>query len=373
MKVLFSHDIFVSQSHGGASRVFVGLHAALRARGVNSRIAAGLHVSNYLDGQTGVAGVRVPGTVPPALRRAFIMCNTPIERALVKAWRPSVYHLTYFPRRTAPPSAPVVVPVLDMIHELYSEQFPQEDRTAERKRHWVNAADLVFAISQRTKDDLVSMLSIPEDKVVAVYPGVGPLRPDPQFDVRPYGDYLLYVGERGIGYKNFDGFVRALAKSQVASSLNLVCFGGRPTTAGEQEMLAGLGLLGRTTMVNGGDAQLAALYAGARALVYPSRYEGFGFPPLEAMLLGCPVACSRAGSLSEVVGNAAILFDPDDIEEMAAALDRVVADESLRTELIAVGTARATGFSWDRSARDALEGYRRLEGLVTAPTDGGAS
>ena len=373
MKVLFSHDIFVSQTHGGASRVFVGLHNALLARGVKSRIAAGLHISTYLAGQAKVTGLHVPGAAPPAMRRALTMCNTPMERAMVAAWRPSVYHLTYFPRRTDLPSAPVVVTVLDMIHELYAEQFPNDDRTSERKRYWVKVADLVFTISQRTKDDLVSVLSVPEDKVVAIYPGVGALMPGPDFDVRTYGDYLLYVGERGMGYKNFVGFVRAMAKSQVARSLNLVCFGGRATDASEQDMLGELGLRAQTTMVNGTDAELAALYAGARALVYPSKYEGFGFPPLEAMRLGCPVACSRAGSLSEVVGDAAVLFDPDDENDIAGALDSIVTDDDLRARLISAGLERARQFSWDRAARDSLDGYRRLEGLVGAPSDGDAA
>lgn len=374
MKVLFSHDIFVSQTHGGASRVFVGLHNALLARGVKSRIAAGLHISTYLGGQENVSGLYVPGTPPPAMRRALMMCNTLIERAIVAAWRPSVYHLTYFPRRTdPPPPVPVVVTVLDMIHELYAGQFPDEDRTSARKRHWVDAADLVITISQRTKEDLVSMFSVPEDKVVAVYPGVSALMPAPDFDVSTYGDYLLYVGERGMGYKNFDGFVRAMAKSEVARSLNLVCFGGRPTDIAERNKLADLGLLGQTIMVTGGDGELAALYGGARALVYPSKYEGFGFPPLEAMALGCPVACSRAGSLSEVVGDAALLFDPDDGDDIAEALETIVTHEDLRARLIAAGAARAGEFTWDRSASAALEAYRRLDGVVAAPNEQGAT
>lgn len=364
MKVLFSHDIFVMQRHGGASRVFAGLHGALLAHGVASRVAAGLHINTYLAGQSGVAGVRVPGLTSPAMLRAYGICNAPLERAVVAAWRPSVYHLTYFPRRTERPKSPVAVTVLDMIHERYPEQFPPEDHTSERKRHWVGAADIVFTISQRTKDDLVSAFSVAEEKVVVVHPGVRAPAPGGALDARRFGDYLLYVGERGIGYKNFDGLVRAMARSEVASGCNLVCFGGRPLTSEERALLSRLGLLGKTTMVNGEDGELAALYAGARALVYPSKYEGFGFPPLEAMTAGCPVACARAGSLPEVVGDAALLFDPDDVDDIAAALDRVVADEGLRSRLLASGAIRSATFTWERAAQETVEGYRRLGDLV---------
>jgi glycosyltransferase involved in cell wall biosynthesis len=369
VKVLFSHDIFVMQRHGGASRVFAGLHGALRARGVDSRVFAGLHVNTYLAGQRGVAGVRVPGRSSPGMLGAYGKANLPVERAMVARWRPSVYHLTYFPRRTDRPPAPVAVTVLDMIHERYPDQFPPEDRTSDRKRHWVGAADLVFTISRRTKDDLVSMFSVPEHKVVVVHPGVGRLAGAGTLDRRRFGDYLLYVGERGIGYKNFDGLVHAMAASQVARSCRLVCFGGRPMTAEERGLLERHGMAERTFLVNGGDAELADLYAGARALVYPSKYEGFGFPPVEAMAAGCPVACARAGSLPEVVGDAALLFDPEDVDDIAGALDRVVADDGLRSRLVDAGTARAAQFTWERAGQEAVDGYRRLADLVAAPTD----
>lgn len=370
MKVLFSHDIFVSQAHGGASRVFVGLHRQLLARGIDSRIAAGLHINGYLDGQPRVIGAGLGSNAPMAVRSVAGVCNTAVERVMAALWRPSVYHLTYYPRRAEVPPGLVAVTVLDMIHELYPEQFPAGDRTSERKRRWVDAADVVFAISERTRDDLISLFSVPADKVVAVHPGVTPLAPDPSFDARRFGDYLLYVGERGMGYKNFDGLVRALVRSEVARSLNLVCFGGRPTDPAEQRMLADAGLLGRTTMVTGGDAQLAALYAGARALVYPSKYEGFGFPPLEAMGAGCPVACARAGSLPEVVGDAALLFDPCDEDDMAGALDRIVTDEALRRHLVEAGAHRARTFTWERAASRTVEGYQRAGRVTSSAADG---
>ena len=360
LKVLFSHDIFSAQAYGGASRLFAELHRTLLARGVRSRISAGLHVNTYLAGQRGVTGVRVRGAASSVgLRRAVRLCDDPLDRATIRSWRPAVYHLTYFPRRTAPAPVPVAVTVLDMIHELYPGQFPPDDPTSTRKRHWAHAADLVFAISEHTKRDLVALFDVPAEKVVVVHPGVAPMSPDPSFDVRPYGDYLLYVGERAIPYKNFEGLALALARSEVARDLSLVCFGAA-LGGQERELLDGLGLLAQTHVVSGTDGDLAGLYAGARALVYPSRYEGFGLPPVEAMALGCPVACSRGGSLPEVVGNAALTFDAGDVDDLAGALDRIVVDEALRTDLIAAGKVRAAEFSWERAAGATVDAYRRI-------------
>ena len=105
---------------------------------------------------------------------------------------------------------------------------------------------------------------------------------------------------------------------------------------------------------------MAELYATATAFVYPSVYEGFGIPPLEAMSVGCPVICSNSSSLPEVVGNAAELFDPIDVEQLKGAMERVVSSEDLRRDLIARGRLRCAAFSWERCTEETLAIYRKL-------------
>lgn len=107
------------------------------------------------------------------------------------------------------------------------------------------------------------------------------------------------------------------------------------------------------------EADLPALYSGALLFVYPSRYEGFGLPPLEAMACGTAVICSRAGSLPEVVGNAALLIDPNDPGALAAAIDCVLTDPTLRAALSDAGRQRAATFSWQRAAEETLAVYTR--------------
>jgi len=112
------------------------------------------------------------------------------------------------------------------------------------------------------------------------------------------------------------------------------------------------------------DHTLAALYRLAAVFAFPSLYEGFGLPPLEAMACGTPVVTSRISSLPEVVGDGAVLVDPYSVDDIASALERVLGDEALRAELGARGRARAQAFSWERSARAIHAGYMKVLGVA---------
>lgn len=360
-RVLFSHDIFGFQRYGGVSRYAVHLHASLLAAGVESRLFAGLHVNHYLDGVASVTGRRIDPPGPAPLRQAVRALNVAAEERLVRAWKPAAYHVTYYSRRRPRLGVPVVVTVYDMIHELFPDQFAAEDRTSEHKRWWVDTASLVFALSERTRADLVRLWPSAASKVVVVRPGILPLPPPAGGAPNPYGDFLLFVGDRRAPYKNFARLAAAVAHSQRGRRCRLVCFGGGELSADERRTLDRLGMLSRTSTVSGPDATLATLYRQAKALVYPSLYEGFGFPLLEAMSAGCPVVCAAAGPIPEVVGGAALTFDPEDADSIAGAIDRLLDDPELVAELRAAGPMRAETFDWRRAGQEALPYYELLE------------
>jgi glycosyltransferase involved in cell wall biosynthesis len=137
----------------------------------------------------------------------------------------------------------------------------------------------------------------------------------------------------------------------------MIAFGGGEQTASERELLGALGISHLVSFTGGDDGALAAHYAAATALVYPSLDEGFGLPPLEAMGHGCPVAASAAGAIPEVTGDAALLFDPADTDAIADAIDRITFDESFRARAQSSGRKRAASFSWDETARKTLSAY----------------
>jgi glycosyltransferase involved in cell wall biosynthesis len=360
-KVLFSHDIFGVQRYGGVSRYVVQLHASLSAAGVDSRVFGGLHLNQYLDGAAAVTGRRMARPLPPPFRHQVRLLNVAAEEQLVRTWKPTAYHVTYYSRRRRRLGVPVVVTVYDMIHELFPEQFAPQDATSAHKRWWVDAASLVFVPSEQTRSDLVRLWPSSASKVVVVRPGVMPMDPGPDESPNPYGDYLLFVGDRRSPYKNFSRFVAAVARSEHGRQCQLVCFGGGAFSEDERRSLTALGLLEHAHAVSGPASALTALYRHARALVYPSTYEGFGFPLLEAMSLGCPVVCSAAGPIPDVVGPAALSFDPEDVDSMAGAIDRLLADSELAASLRAAGPLRAQAFDWRLAGREARPYYELLE------------
>jgi glycosyltransferase involved in cell wall biosynthesis len=177
-------------------------------------------------------------------------------------------------------------------------------------------------------------------------------RPSAEWLDRPY---ILYVGDRS-WYKNFDRLLQAYANG-FSQDFRLICFGSHPFDGAERQRIAQLGLNHQQVCwLNGSDAQLRGMYQQAALFVYPSLYEGFGYPPLEAMSLDCPVACSQVSCFPETVANAAELFDPEDVDSIGAAIARVLSSPQRQSELVQMGRQRLQQFSWQICA----EAHHRL-------------
>jgi glycosyltransferase involved in cell wall biosynthesis len=246
------------------------------------------------------------------------------------------------------PGRPAVTSVLDVQHELLPEFFSRAELTYRRRVYgWsVRRSELVVTISRHAAQTLVERLSLPEERVRPIHLGI-------DHDVfttgtEPRGEFLLYPA-LGWPHKNHARLFEAFAAlREKRPELELVL------TAYEGSVPDGVRARGRVPR-----EELVSLYRTAAALVFPSLYEGFGQPPLEAMACGCPVACSNAASLPEVVGDAARLFDPTSVEEIAAAVEEVLDDpEPWRAR----GLERAKEFTWEKTAREHDDVYAELEG-----------
>ncbi|NOQ94227.1 MAG: glycosyltransferase, partial [Methylophaga sp.] len=144
----------------------------------------------------------------------------------------------------------------------------------------------------------------------------------------------------------------------------IVCFGGGQFRGDEIELIRELSIKPRELeQVSGGDNMLAVYYKNAAVFVYPSLYEGFGIPPLEAMALGCPVICSNTSSIPEVVGDSGEYFDPQSIESMSVAVENVLQSTERHAELIRKGFIKCAEYSWDRCAAETMDIYRGLAKL----------
>jgi glycosyltransferase involved in cell wall biosynthesis len=263
------------------------------------------------------------------------------------------------------------------VHDLALAKFPGfskrllgEQWSRYKAMRTLQRATRVIAVSRNTANDISNFYQIPPEKIRVIYNGVGEeFFSTPPTDslksVRdqyaiPPGDYILYVGgsdpRKNLG-RLFEAFSILLKKIK---PLTLVLTGGLGRREKEiHQRISELGLERHVVLTGHLPVRdLHPLYSGARLFAYPSLYEGFGIPVLEAMACGVPVVTSNTSSLPEVAGDAAYLIDPYDVRSMASAMEKVLQNENLAASLQAKGLERVKAFSWERAARQTLEVYK---------------
>ena len=368
MKIAFDHQAFVLQSYGGISRYFTRLVQGMIRLNQQTAIFAPLHRNNYLLSlPPEVVFGRYISSYPKKTARFFLAYNQFLSHAKIARWKPNLVHETYYSRhRSAPRECPTVITVYDMIQELYANEMTLTDNTATNKRIAIERADHVICISENTKLDLMRLYGTPASKISVVHLGFD------QFEAQAYAHrssafsrkpFLLYVGQRA-GYKNFIGFLKAVAISKkLLDDFDIVAFGGKKFSSDELHIINSLDFSdSQVRHISGGDDLLGGLYNEASAFVYPSIYEGFGIPPLEAMAHRCPVISSNTSSMPEVIGSAGEYFNPTDIEDMRRAIEEVVYSKSRTDDLRRLGDSRLTEFSWDKCSKETMNVYRSLAG-----------
>ena len=263
-----------------------------------------------------------------------------------------VFASTYY---STPLSTPTLALVHDMIPELMGWDLSQ--REWQEKELAILMSRGTVCVSANTRTDLLRLYpEIDPERVTVAYCGVdhGTFQPRDGAEVarwreanRLEGPYLMMVGTRmhKRGYKNVSHALEALSGMPARTDLTVLCTGGEP----EPPHLRMGGRPVRTLRLSLTDEELALAYSGAEGLVYPSLYEGFGMPVIEAMACGCPVVTTSHGSLAEVAGDAALLVSGHDVEETRAALT-ALRDPATRARLSAAGLARASEFHWGRMA-----------------------
>jgi len=263
---------------------------------------------------------------------------------------------------------PFIVTVHDLVRSCFS--FTKETITErillKLDIRGIKRASHIIAVSHSTKNDLIKYLKIPDNRISVVYNGVDHNIFKP-YDVKLVDKpYILYVGSER-PRKNLGRLFQAFAKLKGDfPELKLVKIGA-PGRSGKyrSDVMRQLDSLGITREVifagHISELELAHYYSPAALLAYPSLYEGFGLPPLEAMACGCPVVTSNTSSLPEVVGKAGIMVDPHNTDSLAQAMRRVLTDSELSDNMIRKGLEQSKKFSWEKVAEQTLEVYNKVE------------
>ena len=366
MKVIFDSQIFSSQKYGGVSRYISSLASNLAMfQGVDVRIMAPFFINDYLCQLP--KGIVIGRKIdkPPFLGGVLRFGNQILGASGVRGFSPDIIHETYYSRYLNwSRNALHVITVYDMIHELFPDNFAGNMQIKEQKIAAIQKADRVICISENTKNDLLKIHDIPEENVSVVHLGFEMQTSDVRMPHKKADSddmkYLLYVGERH-GYKNFAKFLQAYAASSfLRENFMIVCFGGGPFKTYENERFLELKLSSKQIkQITGGDQLLAKYYQDAELFVFPSLYEGFGIPLLEAMSNNCPVACSHAGSIPEVAGTAAAFFDPEDTDSIRDVIEKIIQSDDLLTDLRQKGVKRIHSFSWEKCAKATLNVYEQ--------------
>lgn len=260
------------------------------------------------------------------------------------------------------------VPSVVTVHDLIPFVFPESPEYYYFKYAAyglaVNRADRIICISKHTEKDLLRFFPETKGKIKVVYNGVDAVKKGAPNPFREKAPYIVYNGGFG-ARKNVDGLVRSFAeiiKADGYEKLTLLILGEKVGTYQETyDLVKKIGMEKRVMFAGYiKPDEMGPILADAACMIYPSLYEGFGLPPLEAMSAGCPVISSKNSSLEEVVGEAGILVDPTDENQIVDSFKRVMEDKALRGKLIADGYKWVNNFSWDRSAGEVEKIYKKV-------------
>jgi len=369
-RVFFTFGAFVNQKIGGISRQMYNLLSISSKNHRKIDISFKFHKNDYLKQNLNEYKNNSYYISYPTI--FLIIFNIIYDFFYKIIYFNSIFHETLFynffkfSKKTK-----TIITIHDLIDEKFNNKksnilfnFKTEIKIFLRKISIKNS-DKIICVSRHTKKDLFKIYKkyVSKNKVTVVYPG---FFNNKKFNLKLkkikkkiyQKKYILFVGHRD-GYKNFNNFIKAFAKLKNNNEYNIICFGGKKFTKSELGYFDQLGLNNQIYHKIGSDYNLASFYKSAEFLIFPSIYEGFGVPPLEAMYLSCPVLCSNCGAVNEVVGNAALKFNPKNITSIYNTLNYFLKNKKrLKPALIKKGLKLSKKYSWEKMSKEVEKIYQ---------------
>jgi glycosyltransferase involved in cell wall biosynthesis len=363
MKILYDYKIFYQQRFGGISSYFYNLASKLNKTDSQFLFYSPIHKNFYfnkLNKQNRIGNnLRF---LPSNGAKFYEFLNHTFTEKFIKNYKPDIIHETYYSDKKYKSKKKVICTVYDMINETYPHFFKDYEKISSIKRQTVNRADKIICISKKTKEDLINHFSINENKIEVIYLASGLKEKKLTINLeKKYPNHLLFVGSRR-GYKNYDNFISAYANSKtLRENFKIIFFGGERVSKLDYMIIKKNKInLNNILFIDDKQTNLPFLYSNVAALVYPSFYEGFGLPIVEAMSFCCPVISSWGGSLKEIGGNGIEYFDPSDIDDISFKLEKILSSNETLNNQIKYGIERSQKFSWEKCAKETVEVYKDI-------------
>ncbi|WP_435189521.1 glycosyltransferase family 4 protein [Pseudothioglobus sp. nBUS_23] len=359
MKIIYDSYIFTEQKYGGISRYFSELLKKFNNNDIQASAPLLFSNNQYIsDGQFVKHYQFLPNKTIKGKQRLLFLINRIAFLFFLKVKDFDIIHPTYYDvyYLKLVENKKLILTVYDMIHEKF-----YDDEVSRRKQILCERADLIIAISQNTKKDLIEIFNIQESKIRVVYLASS-LNKNSVMKSLPSlpQKYLLFVGHRGL-YKNFERFVVAISKILNENvDLFVICAGGNNFEDSEISLFKKFSLEERFIQFNIDDDTISSLYKNALLFVFPSLYEGFGIPLLEAFSCGCPVACSDASSFPEIALDGAVYFDPENVDSMYHCISQILFDQAAKQKLVSNAYKRLNSFSWEITASETKKIYNEV-------------
>ncbi len=367
MKILYDHQTFTLQKYGGISRYFYEMIKYLSAN--SSDVGVALYFSNnhYISDNNTIKHFKFLKQYEfRGKQRLNMFVNKLYSIYIVKQQIFDIFHPTYYDTYFLDyiKNKPFVVTVYDMIHEKFEDNFAKNDKTSQNKKVLCQKADKIIAISQSTKNDLIEIFDIEASKIEVVYLANSLAIKDNILDddILPE-KYILFVGSRGV-YKNFVRFIEGVSKIlNNDKNLSIICAGGSKFNSDEIKLFTELNINKQIFQYTLDDDKLSLFYKQAELFVFPSLYEGFGIPVLEAFACDCPLVCSNTSSLPEIASGGAEYFDPYDSSSISTAIMNVLNSDEKKQILKQNGKNRLKSFSWEKTAEDTKKIYESIAAI----------
>ena len=367
MKIVYDYQIFCLQRYGGISRYFIELARNISKLSNSSdevNIASIFYINNYLKKSSEnftIYGKKI--NVNKLFGKILTVPNKILSPCLISNLDPDILHHTYYIDQHD--FLNFKGKRIITIHDLIDEKFPRKSLSSKALRSFrakaIKKSDHIICISKNTQKDLIEIFNINEEKTSVIYHGINPPPKGTRKNLSKKKKYILYVGNRG-GHKNFNKLLEAFSFNKLVNRhYSLLAFGGGEFNNEETRLIKELNIpIKKIVNLQGDDILLNSLYASASLFIYPSIYEGFGMPPLEAMSHDCPVACSNTSAISEIVGDAALLFDPLSKKSISDSIQLVLFDSKLSENLVKKGREKIKEFTWEKCCMNTLRTYKKV-------------